>query len=83
MTSWEADKEKGSLDGKAIGIHDEGTDLPRDPDAHLSEAEKAEVVSLAPQIGRIALPLTPVAQQRERLADRTNYRSAVCFGSWT
>lgn len=42
MASSDADKEKASSD--ANRSHDEGRDMPRDPDAHLSEAEKAEVV---------------------------------------
>ncbi|KAK4249466.1 major facilitator superfamily domain-containing protein [Corynascus novoguineensis] len=41
MASSDADKEKASSD--ANRSHDEGRDMPRDPDAHLSEAEKAEV----------------------------------------
>ena len=40
------DREKQSSDGHPS--HDEGlADLPPDPDVHLSDAEKAEVVCLA------------------------------------
>ncbi|KAL2154571.1 hypothetical protein VTH82DRAFT_3247 [Thermothelomyces myriococcoides] len=80
MTSWEADKEKGSLDGKAIGIHDEGTDLPRDPDAHLSEAEKAEVERRL--LWKLDLILMPWLCLLYLLAflDRTNIGNAKIAG---
>jgi hypothetical protein len=52
MSNMNPDQEKASTD--ANGSQDGyGTDLPKDPDAHLSPEERAEVVGLVPAIQRL------------------------------
>ncbi|KAL2161713.1 hypothetical protein VTH06DRAFT_8275 [Thermothelomyces fergusii] len=80
MASSDADKEKGSLDANGIGIHDEGADMPRDPDAHLSEEEKAQVERRL--LWKLDLMLMPWLCLLYLLAflDRTNIGNAKIAG---
>lgn len=38
------DKEKSSGEGRRVSTHEEGVNLPADPDAHRTDEEKAEIV---------------------------------------
>lgn len=38
------DKEKSSVEGHRVSTHEEGVNMPPDPDAHRTDEEKAEIV---------------------------------------
>ena len=64
------DKEKSSVEGHRVSTHEEGVNMPPDPDAHRTDEEKAEIVCHSPQPGRYESSVD---------ANKTHFRTANSF----